>query len=260
VTDLFLAQSRRVLGGLAHELGCEPRHLTSESLEVVERPAPTGPGKVALAATCGLGTVLSVPAPLAGWVRDHAPPGRHFRAMQPFFLAELAAEIERSGLAPRVTAHGFSQGFALNELSALPAVPAGYSLVPVDRDWMARYRPANVFDNALGEPGELDRVEKTARAFAVLDSAGEPAAVAGWWADGHGREEIGVDVRRDSRGIGLAKLVVIAATRQIVETGGTPFYSCGATNVRSHRNALSCGFLPVFLIGYVWAPGELASP
>ena len=260
MTDLFLAQSRRVLDGLAHELGCEPRQLTSESLEVIARPTLAGPGKVALAATCGLGTVLSVPAPLVDWVRDHAPTDRHFRAMQPFFLAEIAAEVDRSRLAPGATAHGFSLGFALSELLPAPPGPAGYALVPVDRDWMARYRPSKVFDNALGEPAELDRVEKTTRAFAMLDSAGAPAAVAGWWDDGHGRDEIGVDVRRDSRGLGLAKVVVIAATHSILESGGTPFYSCGATNVRSHRNALACGFLPVFLIGYVWAPGESASP
>ena len=125
---------------------------------------------------------------------------------------------------------------------------------------MARYRPSNVFDNALGEPDELDRVERTSRGCAILDSTGEPSAVAAWWNDGHGREEIGVDVRRDSRGLGLAKIAVIAATHSILESGGTPFYSCGATNVRSHRNALACGFLPVFVIGSVWAPGQSASP
>ncbi len=260
MTGLFTAQSRRVLDGLAHELACEPGQLTSERLEVVERPAPVGSGKVVLAATCGLGTVLSVPPLLVDWVRDHAPSDRHFRAMQPFFLAELATEVQRRGIAPRATAHGFSQGFALGELLKMPAIPPGYSIKLVERDWMALHRPSNVFDNALGESEELDRVEKTARGFAVFDSAGEPAAVAGWWDDGHGREEIGVDVRRESRGMGLAKAVVIAATHAIVEGGGVPFYSCGATNVRSQRNALSCGFLPVFLIGSIWAPGELPSP
>jgi len=134
-------------------------------------------------------------------------------------------------------------------------LPPGYSIKPVEREWMALHRPSNVFDNALGEPDELDRVEKTTRGFAALDSAGEPAAVAGWWHDEHGRDEIGVDVRRDARGLGLAKVVVIAASRAIVEAGGAPFYSCGATNIRSHRNALACGFLPVFLIGHVWSPG-----
>jgi hypothetical protein len=254
MTGLFLDQSRRVLAGLAHELGCEPGQLTSESLEVVERPMSSRPGKAALAATCGLGTVLSVPAPLVDWVHAHAPADKHFRALQPFFLAELAAEIGRRGLAPTATAHGFSQGFALNELPAIPAVPAQYSLASVDRDWMARYRLFKTFDNSLGEPGELDRVEKTKLALAILDSASQPAAVAGWWDDGHGRDEIGVDVRRESRGLGLGKLVVIAATHAILAAGGTPFYSCGASNIRSHRNALSCGFLPVFLAGYIWVP------
>jgi predicted GNAT family acetyltransferase len=108
-----------------------------------------------------------------------------------------------------------------------------------------------VFDNALGEMTEPDRIEKTRQAIAVLDADGEPAAIAGWWDEGHGRDEIGVDVRRDARGRGLGKLAVSAATQQILDADRTPFYSCGATNVRSHRNALSCGFLPVFTIGLV---------
>jgi|GEM_PF-1668982 len=259
MTTLFAIQSRRVLASLADELGCAPERLTSESLEVVVRPASRRPGQVVLAATCGLGTILSVPAAVVGWVRDNAP-GTHFRAMQPFFLAEVAAEIGRRGIAPGATAYGFSQGFALSELQPVPEAPAGHSLVSVEPGWMARYRPSNVFDNALGAPNESDRIEKTLRGFAALDSAGEPAAVAGWWSDGHGREEIGVDVRREARGSGLAKLVVIAATHAIIDAGGSPFYSCGVTNIRSHRNALACGFLPAFLTGSVWAPPEPPGP
>ena len=116
---------------------------------------------------------------------------------------------------------------------------------------MARYRDSKVFDNALGAPEEADRIALTLNAVAAIGEDGEPAAVAGWWDDGHGYQEIGVDVRRDARGLGLGKLVTIAATRHIVEAGQTPFYVCGITNIRSHRNALACGFLPVYVIGLV---------
>ena len=248
-SELFLEQSGRVIAALAAELGCDEAQLRSERLEVVTLPVDGSPGRAALAATCGVGTVVSVPGELVGWVREFAPPDRHFRAMQPFFLAELAAEIERRGIAVKAKAHGFSLGFALDAAQAIPEVPAGFTIRTVAREWIARYRPSTVFDNALGEMTEPDRIEKTRHAIAVMDAKGEPAAIAGWWDEGHGRDEIGVDVRRDARGLGLGKLAVTAATHRIMEAGRTPFYSCGATNVRSHRNALACGFLPVFTIG-----------
>ena len=255
---LFREQSGRVIAALAAEMGCDAAQLRSERLEVVTLPADGRPGRAALAATCGVGTVVSVPGELVGWVRESAPRDMHFRAMQPCFLAELAAEIERRGLAAKASAHGFSLGFALDEEKEIPEIPAGFTIRAVERGWIGRYRPSAVFDNALGEMTEPDRIEKTRQAVAVLDAEGAPAAIAGWWDEGQGRDEIGVDVRRDARGIGLAKLVVTAATHRILETGRTPFYSCGATNVRSHRNALSCGFLPVFTIGMV--RGEPVSP
>jgi RimJ/RimL family protein N-acetyltransferase len=111
---------------------------------------------------------------------------------------------------------------------------------------MEAQRPTWVFDNALGEADEQERFERTRTAFAVLDANDEPLAIAGVWDCGWGREEVGVDVRRDARGQGLAKAVVTAATHSILEAGRVPYYSCGATNVRSHNNAIACGFRPVF--------------
>ena len=64
-----------------------------------------------------------------------------------------------------------------------------------------------------------------------------------------------MDVRRDARGQGLAKVVVTAAIRSILEAGHVPYYSCGATNVRSHNNAIACGFRPVFTRATVSARG-----
>ena len=113
-------------------------------------------------------------------------------------------------------------------------------------DWIAKYRATGDFDNSLGEPEPASAPAKAMTAMALLDAAGEPAAVAGIWDERHGRFEIGLDVRRADRGQGLAKPVVAAATRWIFEQGKTAIYTCGATNVRSHRTALSCGFLPLW--------------
>ncbi|MEO9255519.1 MAG: hypothetical protein ABI305_08270 [Tepidiformaceae bacterium] len=251
-TDLFRAQSSRMLAALALELGCELPAFSSHALTVVSRPSNARKGLIVQAIDTGMGTVLSVQPELVSWAKEHAPTDHHFRALQPFFLADLAQQARELGFTS-ARAHGFSLGFALAERLPVPWLPDRYTLREVDRAWMDRYRPLNVFANGLGEPDEVDRFEKTRTAFAVLAPDGEPAAVSAVWDVGHGREEIGVDVRRESRGMGLAKPVVIAATHAIVQAGNVPFYSCGATNVRSHRNALACGFLPLFTLGTVYS-------
>ena len=81
----------------------------------------------------------------------------------------------------------------------------------------------------------------------------EPLAVAGVCDYGWGRDEVGVDVRRDARGQGFAKVVVTAAVHSILKAGRVPYYSCGATNVRSHNNAIACGFRPAFARAFVTA-------
>lgn len=254
-TDLFREQSRRLLEAEAADLGCGVEALHSHALTVVARPEPQlhRRGRVALVSDSGLGTVVSVVPQLVDWVRENAPRDHHFRATQPFFLAAVAQRARELGFAG-ARAHGLHLGFALSELRATPPLPKGYELREVEREWMERYRPLNVFDNAIGEDGETDRIENMLTGFAVFGPDGEPAAVAGVGDEGHGCEEIGVDVRRESRGLGLAGVVTIAATAYIIARGRIAYYACGATNVRSHHNAIACGFLPLFTHGMVYTP------
>lgn len=256
-TDLFRDQSRRLLEADAADLGCDVEALRSHALTVVARPAPEPRrrGRIALVTDTGLGTVVSVIPELVDWVRENAPRDYHFRATQPFFLQAIADRARERGFSG-ARGHGLSLGFALAAPRPAPPLPPGHTLREMDHAWIARYRPANVFNNALGEPDEHDRTAAMRTAFAVLAPDGEPAAVSGIWDEGHGREEIGVDVRRESRGQGLAAVVTIAAAADIHALGRTVFYSCGATNVRSHHNAIACGFLPVFTHGLVYAPRQ----
>lgn len=256
VDSLFATQSSVIREGLSDRLGCTADDLESEQLIVVELPVVTRPGVLARLACSGFGAVASVEPSLVQWVRENAPKDHHFRALQPFFLEQIAQRAMETGLATVARGHGYSTGFALNTLNLLPLTPPGLRLELVDSAWIARYRDSKVFDNALGAPEEVDRIARTHHAVVALDATGDPAAVAGWWDDGHGYQEIGVDVRRDARGLGLGKLVTTAATRHIVEAAQAPFYVCGITNIRSHRNALACGFLPVYVIGLVRAVEE----
>ncbi|MEP7215705.1 MAG: GNAT family protein, partial [Anaerolineaceae bacterium] len=70
-------------------------------------------------------------------------------------------------------------------------------------------------------------------------------AVAGAYDDGEALLEIGVDVVRGHRGKGLGLAVVSILSRVIHEQGLSATYFCAASNVRSHRTALACGFVPV---------------
>lgn len=255
--SLFEAQSTLMLAALGKELGCDPAAFSSHRLTVVARPPGHPEELVVHAVDTGLGTVLNVPASLSDWVLQNAPADHHFRALQPFFLASLAERAREAGYAG-ATAHGFSLSFALNVPLAAAALPDGHRLVEVGRDWMDRYRPTNEFDNALGEPHEADRFERTRTAYVLFDAAEEALAVAAIWDEHHGREEIGVDVRRSMRGRGYAKIVVARATQDILAAGRIPYYSCGATNIRSHRNAIACGFLPLYISGAVYSERRAA--
>lgn len=230
---------------LADELGCKADDFGGERLVVVPRPPTSDDRFVARVATAGLGTVASVAPEMVDWVREHAPKDRHFRAMQPFFLDQVAEEA-RGRRWPGAAAHGYHLGFALAEKLPAPPLQPGFALMRIAPDWMGGHRDSLVFDNALGEPGEA-HVPSILHGFAVTDGADEPLAVAGIWRRGVRCDEIGVDVRRDARGLGLARVVVVRATHDILERGRVPYYSIGATNIRSHRNALSCGFLPVYM-------------
>ena len=171
----------------------------------------TGRNRIVVRAVdTGMGTVLSVAAPLVEWTRANAPKDGHYRALQPFFLAQLAERARSAGFAG-ATANRFLLGFALAQLpdtaNATGRIPGSLRSMP--RGWhdIGRRRHSRT----LSGTRQHEQMNKTQVAFAALDEAGEPAAVAGIWYEPHDRNEIGVEVRRESRGLGLAKAVVAAA-------------------------------------------------
>ena len=110
----------------------------------------------------------------------------------------------------------------------------------------------NRFENGVGAVGRDGRDVRNRLALALYDAAGEPAAVAGAF-DTFGLLEIGVDVQRRHRGLGLGRLVVSRLARELMRRGETPFYGCGATNIRSHLTAESSGFRAVLSDAIVYA-------
>ncbi len=244
----------------AAECGCDIDAFETNALTVIEaRPSAKEPELAAYAVTFGAGSVLRVEPGVAAWVAAHNP-NKHFRIFQPFFLADLAAATQAITGGRPCSGHGLTLGFVPHTLPEARALPPGYRLAHLGARELAPYRDQYVFENSLGDPDEPERLEKTLAGFAVIGPWGEAVALAGVWDEGHGRYEIGLDVRRAVRGLGLAAPAVAAATRWILAQGRTPIYTCGATNVRSHRVALACGYRPLWTLGSVRRAPEGKSP
>lgn len=246
----FADQQAAVAAGMAREVGCDPSAFRGEQLSVVQRPDPPAWMFTAMLCTFGTGTVLSIDPDYLDWARKH-PPEKHFRAFSEKYLASLIAEGARKGSS--LEAHAGAIGFAVTTKPQFEPL-SGFRFEHAGPDWMTAERPNGVFHNALGTPDEDYRTNQYRFAILARTEAGELAAVAGVF-DSTGLHEIGVDVVRHLRGHGLANAVVARAVAAILESGETPFYSCGVTNIRSQRTALANGFLPVCSMAYV-APAE----
>lgn len=226
----------------ARELGCDESAFDSHALTVVPKPAETKQPYVLLGMTFGTGTVLSVEPAYLDWVRENAPEP-HYRAIFPFAMFQpLAEEAKRRGetFDPRFP----NLGFVLGKPPAESSPPPGLTGRRVDRAWREPLVESGVFDNSLGTPGNA-YVDSIWRFGVAIFDGDTPAAVAGGYDDGEGLIEIGVDVARDYRGRGLGAAVVRAMATEIDREGAVSTYYCAPTNVRSHRTALACGFVPV---------------
>jgi hypothetical protein len=251
-TDYFIEALDRYRVTRAAELGCAPEHFDDHSLVIVERPAGAHEPLALIAVTFGTGTVVSVVPQYLDWVKAHAP-AMHYRVMfPPTLLAPLVEEAK---------SRGESLAYRSPNLSFLPgsdpvaiSVPPGFAGRRVDRVFHDLHVDSNEFDNALGEAGH-EYVASIWKFGFVLFAGDSPAAVAGAYDDGQGMLEIGVDVARPYRGLGLAPVVVTNLARLIADEGSVATYYCGPTNIRSHRNALTCGFVPVASAVRVAAPG-----
>lgn len=238
-TELFRQQREHIQRHLAEGIGCTPDDFAGERLTIVDRPAQAT-GYVALAVTFGMGTVVSVEPRFRPFVEAHAPKP-HFHSLYPELLQRLASDC--STASETLTYHIPDIWWALSEAPAGSQPPPGYSIHAVDAAWMNSHVSDRRWENAVGEPGE-GREARNQLGLALLDPAGGPVAVAGAFLT-YGMHEIGVDVARAHRGKGFGAHVVRALTRQLLDRGDTPLYVCSTPNIRSQRNALACGFLPV---------------
>lgn len=256
-SDYFLEALDRYRATRAAVQGCSPGDFDTHSLVIVPRPDGPYLKSVLMALTFGTGTVVSVEPAYLEWVRANAPRDKHYRAMFPNVLLQpLAEEAAR---------RGETLAWRSPNLSFLPAqrpvarpLPRELSELPFGADWRADHFPTGEFHNALGELNDPE--DDLFRYGLAIMEGDRPAAVAGGWDDCDGLIEIGVDVAREYRGQGLGVGVVSALARLIADRGDVPTYYCAPTNIRSHRNALACGFVPVASAARAVRPQPTAGP
>lgn len=258
--EFFANQQRAVAAAYARGLGCEPEAFAQERLTIVDRPADATWPYTTAAVTFGTGTVLSVDPEYRAFAEEHAP-AKHFRVMYAVLMQRLVDEGARRGitLAYQTPMLGFALGAAP---AAREPLPAGFRIETVDTDWMNAEMPSGRFHNGLGDPPDgYSENRRTRNRFACVafDDRGEPAAVAGVFTS-FGLFEIGIDVLREHRGLGLARDAVSAAAAEVLRRGETPFYACAATNIRSQRTAAACGFVPVLSDAWVFPDRMAAEP
>ena len=234
-----LEQYRTTRAGV---VGCTPADFDRHELVITERPDRPTSKFTLMALTLGTGTVVSVAPDYLEWVQANAPKDKHYRALFPNALLQpLAEEAARRGQSIAWRAPNLSFLPANEPVAA--AVPEGLRAMAFDAERRATWFATGEFHNALGELDDPDE-EGFQYGLAIMDGE-RPAAGAGAWDDSDGLLEIGVDVGRDYRGRGLGIVVVTQLARLIADRGAVPTYYCAPTNVRSHRNAIACGFTPV---------------
>lgn len=255
-TKLFRESAEAFKRALAAEMGCAPEDYQSHGLAIVGRPTASREPHLALATTCGAGSVLSVRDPRLGdWARQQQLNANQ-RVFLPSFLEDLAAYARELGH-EGAKAHSASGGTVLAEDLPARELPPGFALRELSLSEREQWRVGGEFDNALGEPEERRRIAASRIAFAVVDPTGAPVAVTGIWDQYPGVDELGLDVLRTFRGNGFAAVLTIHATRWIRSQGRLPIYTYGFTNVRSMNNALSCGYRPLWFIAPVYVPSDM---
>jgi hypothetical protein len=233
----------------ARVTGVDADIFSREGVTVSARPEPAPWPFTAMVAGFGTGAVLCVEERYVDWAKS-----QKYQRIDEAFYAGHRLEAHAGERGGTLHAGPPTLGWALARRPDERPATEGYRLERVDSAWMKEWQPKGLFTNALGTPDQAHRTFRNRSARVLFDPAGQPAAVAGVY-DTAGLSEIGVDVRREHRGRGLAPVVVSAVAGDILDHGGVAFYECTVANTRSQRTALASGFMPVCTVALVYAAG-----
>lgn len=228
---------RAVRAAYARGLGAGDALLDDGRVLVVARPEQHW-GYLVAGAAFADATLVSAAPEVLELARSVAPeahgPGALLTTLSAIRDHERAAGRER-------TLHAPSIGWSLAEAHSILEIPAGMEVRTLTAAELNDL--IGTFENGAGpRDGSTGRAVRNLHGVALVLQQ-EVLAVAGVF-DTYGLHEIGVDVVADRRGVGLGRLVVGMAIREILHRGGEPFYGCSPTNIVSQRTAWSAGFRP----------------
>jgi hypothetical protein len=162
------------------DFGCQDSAFDSHALTIVQRPAQSKEKYIAMAATLGTGTVLSVEESWLDLVRGLSFE-KHFLAFQPQqLMLPLVEEARRRGV--EVTARSAGLGFLPDEVLSAPQLPEGLHVERWEKDACVAWAPT--FHNALWD--DPDDIDDFLYALVFVDGSSEPQAMAGAWHEGEG--------------------------------------------------------------------------
>ena len=254
---LIAESSAALIETLAEQMGCEPEDYDSNDLTICIRPEDSREQALALATTCGTGSVLSVRDKRLGEWAQQQKLETHYRIFLPSFMEGLAAYAREIGYT-EAKSHSATTGMVIDTLVHQPKLRPPYNIRRLRLEEQEELRPTGKFDNALGEPDEKRKIAAMRRAFCVeLGDGGEIVGVAGIWDQYPDMDEIGVDVLRDHRGFRLGHALTVYATRWILSARRWPIYTYGFTNIRSANNGIAAGYRPLWTIAAVYRPEDL---
>lgn len=246
MADFFQSQVNAAREAVAAGINCDVSAFDGNTLTVVDRPDQAW--YTVLMVTFGTGTVLSLDPAYRAFVEDDFI-RKHYFAMRPQYLELITEEGMSRG--ESLEYGSASLCFVLHEEPSQWQPPDGFTLTREEASWMNDPENGRRFENGAGEPGVGGRAFRNRYALVLRDTNGGIAAVAGAF-DTFGMLEIGIDVEREHRGRGFARLAVSALARTIFDEGKTPLYACSPTNIRSQRTAAAAGFRIAFSDAFVW--------
>ena len=185
--------------------------------------------------TYGTNVVASVSAEIVDETQAFLSDKDPERAFEPTAILALDRMLKK---------HGYEVAFMglnfLPRVEIMTELPCAYETRVLERGEF-EHLYTDAFSNALCK----ERKHLDILCVAAYDD-GREIGLAGCSMDGEEMWQIGIDVLPGYRKKGIAAALTSKLACEVLKRGKVPFYGCAWANVKSHRNAIKCGFRPAW--------------
>lgn len=126
-----------------------------------------------------------------------------------------------------------------------------YRLTLYEKDELEQFKEDKRFTSALTYVRSApDMIALTAE----LD--GQILGMSGASADSDSMWQIGINVMKEARGLGIGPFLTVLMKEEILRRGKLPFYGTAESHIQSQRVGIKAGFVPTWWEGYVYKNKE----